>query len=70
MKPIIKYISLLIFSGLILPFYTHCSQNPATTTPSDVVKTASLPAENNIDILPYIYHEIAAILLPALTNLK
>ncbi len=71
MKLIIKYISLLLFSGLILPF---CSVKSLQITTAMSVKTtiqiAKLQRKKPADLLPYLYPELADVLLPALKNLK
>ncbi|MDR6941893.1 hypothetical protein [Mucilaginibacter pocheonensis] len=41
MKALIKYISLLLFSGLIIPFYNHHYTSHSCSFKSEQLKTAS-----------------------------
>jgi hypothetical protein len=67
MKNIIKYISLLLFSGLILPFYNINSIKPIATANSakhvSVVKSPRLA--NPVQIQYFLYQDIAEMLFPA-----
>ena len=71
MKLIIKYISLLLFSGLILPFCSVKSLQIATAiSVKTAAQVAKLQRKKPADLLPYLYPELADVLLPALKNLK
>lgn len=65
MKTTLKYIALLIFSGVIIPLYQH--PGALKTTPvncySKISVTDSLMQRNNVFHL-YFLHDIAAKLLP------
>ncbi|MGY4538922.1 hypothetical protein ACVW0P_003345 [Mucilaginibacter sp. UYNi724] len=70
MEPIIKYISLLLFSGLILPFYnssTHKNHVLPHTTKTALASNktrAATPGHAH----SFIYQDIAEILFPQLIN--
>ncbi|MBD1363639.1 hypothetical protein IDJ77_07440 [Mucilaginibacter sp. ZT4R22] len=71
MKLIIKYIGLLIFSGLILPFCNLKSLQIATAmSVKTAAQVANLQWKKPADLLPYLYPELADVLLPALKKLK
>jgi hypothetical protein len=70
MKPIIKYISLLLFSGLILPFCNSTDLKKASA-PNDVKiilpgNKIYLAATGQIEY--FIYQDIAEMLLPQPKN--
>jgi len=71
MKQIILYISLLLFSGLILPFYCHKGiKNVLSTKTKQAVKfikrdtVQSMPPEFSV------YQDIAEAVFPILKNKK
>jgi len=67
MKPIIiKYISLLLFSGLILPFCN--SSNTKKTTVKAAAGINTSPPSKNHGPHCFIYQAIAEMYLPELTN--
>lgn len=65
MKPVIKYISLLLFGGLILPFYnSHTVQKKPV---SDVKPAAAVTKATGTDTPPtqyFIYRDIAEMIFP------
>jgi hypothetical protein len=66
MKPIIKYISLLLFSGLILPFYNSTGLKKASApNPIKVIRPANKTDQAGTGRIKYlIYQDIAEMLLP------
>jgi ABC-type sulfate transport system substrate-binding protein len=67
MKLLIKYISLLIFSGLILPVCTHNSIQMATALHKKrVIQPTACQSQKPAASTPFIYPEIVTILFPAL----
>ncbi|MBB5397421.1 hypothetical protein HDC91_003488 [Mucilaginibacter sp. AK015] len=70
MKPIIKYISLLLFSGLILPFYNSTRHQNAIApgkTKAALNKHSSSQADS-VTTQYFIYKDIAEMLFPNITN--
>jgi hypothetical protein len=67
MKNIIKYISLLLFSGLILPFYNINNSKPITAANSAKrVSEVKHPRPANPGRIQYfLYQDIAEMLFPA-----
>ncbi|RWY52472.1 hypothetical protein [Mucilaginibacter gilvus] len=69
MKLIIKYISLLLFSGLILPVCNLKSLQTATVLPiKKAIQSSKYQAVKPATILPLITSQIVEPLLPALKN--
>jgi hypothetical protein len=69
MKLIIKYISLLLFSGLILPFCNLKSLQKASSLPiKKAIQSPKYQAVKPATILPLITSEIVETLFPALKN--
>jgi len=66
MKPIIKYISLLLFSGLILPFFNSSNTKKQAIQGAACI-TAPRPLKNR-GPHSFIYQAIADIYFPELTN--
>ena len=67
MKQIIIYISLLIFSGLILPFYSNIPLKKATVAKIKEAGEATTPhREPTNNLLTPVYQDIAETLLPVL----
>jgi hypothetical protein len=67
MKNIIKYISLLLFSGLILPFYNINSiKNTIAANHAKHVSEVKHPRPANPGLIQYfLYQDIAEMLFPA-----
>jgi hypothetical protein len=70
MKLIIKYISLLLFGGLILPFYNANKLQKSTVqvNPKAVSPAIEQPGPKKERTHFFIYQELAEIFLPELTN--
>jgi hypothetical protein len=66
MKPIIKYISLLLFSGLILPFYNSLNTKKPAAKATTVMNNPR-PSKNR-SAHCFIYQVIAEIYFPEFTN--
>lgn len=66
MKTILKYITLLIFSGVIIPLYQPCCRvkhqqaKISPTTPADVIN----PAQHNNGFHLYFMNDVLAKILP------
>ncbi|WP_184544069.1 hypothetical protein [Mucilaginibacter sp. FT3.2] len=71
MKPIIKYISLLLFSGLIIPV---CTLSPGFTSPTPVKLNNStatqIKHDNGRTLSHIIIADIARNIFPALKSLN
>jgi hypothetical protein len=67
MKNIIKYISLLLFSGLILPFYNiNSTKNITAANNTKPVSAVKHPRPANPGLIQYfLYQDIAEMLFPA-----
>ena len=70
MKPIIKYISLLLFSGLILPFYNSKTlQKPmAQAKPKTIAPAIEQSHPKKWQTHYFIYQELEEIFFPLLIN--
>lgn len=66
MKPIVKYISLLLFSGLILPFYNASNKKPPAAKATTIINTP-IPLKTQ-GTHYFIYEAIAEWYFPELTN--
>jgi hypothetical protein len=66
MKNIIKYISLLLFSGLILPFYNiNTIKNTTASNNAKHVSVVKDPRPANPGLIQYfLYQDIAEMLFP------
>ena len=65
MKNIIKYISLLLFSGLILPFYNIKSiKNTTAARNAKHISAVKSPPANPGLIQYFLYQDIAEMLFP------
>lgn len=65
MKPIIKYISLLLFSGLILPFCSLKYLQTAKSLPAEkTAQTTKDQHEKAAEHYPYICPEVLETLFP------
>ncbi|WPU99357.1 hypothetical protein SNE26_25415 [Mucilaginibacter sp. cycad4] len=69
MKTIFKYISLLIFSGLIIPFYFlfQTGNNPLLNSRVNNLKS-NIPRQNELPITFRIIKDMAKNLMPALKS--
>jgi hypothetical protein len=68
-KAIFKYISLLIFSGLIIPFYFLFQTSGKSLLNSRINNAgASIPCKNEIPITFRIIKDLAKNLMPALKS--
>jgi hypothetical protein len=74
MKTIIKYISLLLFSGLILPFYNSKHKKTGSKQcqnhVSPVIESHRAQKSGKMRIQYFIYQDIAEMLLPRANKLK
>lgn len=70
MKPIVKYISLLLFSGLILPFYNanRLQKNMAQVSSKAIAPAIEQSQPKTERTHFFIYQELAKIFFPELTN--
>ncbi|QEM13584.1 MULTISPECIES: hypothetical protein [Mucilaginibacter] len=69
MKTIFKYISLLIFSGLIIPFYFLLQQQGKSLVNNRIAHHSSnLVCENDMPITFRIIKDMAKNLMPALKS--
>lgn len=70
MKPIIKYISLLLFSGLILPFYNSKTlQKPmAQVTPKTIAPAINKRHPQKRQTQYFIWQGLEEIFFPELIN--
>ncbi|MFA6083658.1 hypothetical protein [Mucilaginibacter sp.] len=71
MKPILKHISLLIFSGLILPVCNSISQeNTGNTITNKVIPAVKPQTDNPVGECFSFYHDIAGLAFPVLKSLN
>jgi hypothetical protein len=71
MKPILKHISLLIFSGLILPVCNSISrENTACTLTNNVTYEAKIQSDDLEEFGFSFYHNIAESAFPVLKSLN
>ncbi|MDB5287992.1 MAG: hypothetical protein JWR05_2941 [Mucilaginibacter sp.] len=71
MKPILKHISLLIFSGLILPVCNSISRENTVCTITNNVTSVIKPQSDDLEELGFsFYHDIAELALPILKSLN
>ena len=70
MKPIIKYISLLLFSGLILPFYNSKTLHKpmAQITPKTIAPAIGKHQPKKGKMRYFIWQELEEIFFPELIN--